>query len=115
MSGPFSDIRDWQHAIARWDDLVTPTLVEPSTASADLGRISAVGDITLVVLATGVTVRAVLRLAYTEGVSREDRVSYAVGNEVIHGTEIEETVALIVARARRMPPPPTGRYRRRRP
>lgn len=114
MSSPFSDIRDWQHAIARWADLVTPTAVEPSTASADSGRVSAVGDITLAVLATDVTVRAVLRMAYRDS-GGASHVSYEIGREIIHATDVEEAVALIVARARRAPPPPTGRYQRRRP
>lgn len=114
VPGPFSNILDWHRAIARWDDLVSLTSIEPSTESADSGRVSAAGDITLVVLATGVTVRAVLRLAYMIG--RELRLSYEVGGTTdVTATDVEEVVALIVSRARRVKPPPAGKYKRRRP
>lgn len=114
MSSPFSNILDWHRAFARWDDLVTVTSVEPSTESVDSGRASAVGDLTLVVLATDVTVRAVLRTVWraTDG---GIRVSYEVGREIVFASDVEEAVALIVAQARRVPPPPRGKYKRRTP
>ncbi len=115
MHSPFSNILDWHRAIARWDDLVTATQVVPSTTVADIERASAVGDITLVVHATGVTVRAALRLVYRASDSGEVRVAYAVGSDLLYAGDVEEAVALIVALARRVPPPPHGKYKRRTP